>query len=395
MRNIKKYVCISISFFAFTAIDSKNILILTSKGGGAHAAATKVIQEAIGATHNLFIVNALTDIFKTFGTVGLDAEDFFNFLIKNNLNYIMNIVQGVGLVFIKMMQPLWERDLETFIADKKIDEIISVMPVVNSSVLAVCKRHNIPFLLIPLDIDLSIYFPNRHADVFEKFYLSLPFKNQFLDIQVHDLHIDSSRIVYLGFPLRNSFWKPKNNQQIMKDFNLPSNKKKILIIMGGKGSRRSLYYLQRFMAYVHHDIHVILCIGSNDELLAKIQQLQFPRGSTTTYSVIGFTERIADLMAVSDVLITKSGPTSLFEAIQMKIPILVDAITDVLDWEKPNIYLVDHFGIGYTLRNPWQLYGYIDELLFNESEIQRIKKNLDSITLKNFVQEFKKFIEHH
>jgi UDP:flavonoid glycosyltransferase YjiC (YdhE family) len=67
-------------------------------------------------------------------------------------------------------------------------------------------------------------------------------------------------------------------------------------------------------------------------------------------SVFGFTDRISDLMAVSDVIITKPGPGTINEAIAMKVPILLDNTDITLFWERANVDFVLKYGVGQKIK---------------------------------------------
>ena len=61
-------------------------------------------------------------------------------------------------------------------------------------------------------------------------------------------------------------------------------------------------------------LHILVCIGRNERLRRNINKILLPEDVSLT--IIGFTDRIADFMAISDVLITKPGPGSVCEALK-------------------------------------------------------------------------------
>ncbi len=89
-------------------------------------------------------------------------------------------------------------------------------------------------------------------------------------------------------------------------------------------------------------LHIFLCLGKNEALREPIQALSFP--SHITVSIIGFTDRIADFMAAADVLITKPGAVSVFEALVIGVPIIID--NNVLAWEASGIDLIEEQVLG-------------------------------------------------
>ena len=60
-------------------------------------------------------------------------------------------------------------------------------------------------------------------------------------------------------------------------------------------------------------------------------------------SLFGFTNQIAGLMAVSDVLITKPGPNSVCEGLLSRVPMILDMTHGTIYWEQLNIdFMVKH-----------------------------------------------------
>ena len=66
-------------------------------------------------------------------------------------------------------------------------------------------------------------------------------------------------------------------------------------------------------------------------------------------TLLGFTDRVADLMAISHLIVTKPGPGTISEAIAMKLPILIDNTDKLLFWERINVDLVLNYGVGQRI----------------------------------------------
>ena len=84
----------------------------------------------------------------------------------------------------------------------------------------------------------------------------------------------------------------------------------VMVFMGGAGSLASYRYV-RTLAKLAMPMHILVCLGRNMRLSRNINKILLPPEVTLT--IIGFTDRIADLMSISDVLITKPGPGSVCE----------------------------------------------------------------------------------
>src|SRR5262249_25768780 len=150
-------------------------------------------------------------------------------------------------------------------------------------------------------------------------------------------------------PLRPEFFTAKDINGIKKEFNIQPNKPVILMLMGAVGSQALFTFAQEILK-ISFPCHVIICVGKAHEMIDKIKQLNFP--SHISYTVVGFTQKMADLMAVADLFITKSGTVSVCEAIYSNLPLLVDATTGVLAWEQFNHQFIKKHGFGDIISKP-------------------------------------------
>jgi UDP-N-acetylglucosamine:LPS N-acetylglucosamine transferase len=66
--------------------------------------------------------------------------------------------------------------------------------------------------------------------------------------------------------------------------------------------------------------------------------------------VLGFTDRVADYMAASDLLVTKPGPGSLSEAWHQRLPVIAAGNRKTLPQERFNVRFIERHGLGLTVR---------------------------------------------
>src|SRR3972149_5676114 len=119
-----------------------------------------------------------------------------------------------------------------------------------------------------------------------------------------------------------------------------------MMLMGAQGSRAS-YEFAKKIAKLKLPAHLLVCLGKNEELKSKINKIKF--NSNISVTTIGFTSRISDLMAASDLILTKPGPNSISEAMYMNLPMILDGSTKILFWEKLNIKLVKANKLGLVV----------------------------------------------
>jgi processive 1,2-diacylglycerol beta-glucosyltransferase len=112
------------------------------------------------------------------------------------------------------------------------------------------------------------------------------------------------RISVTGIPIHPAFCRRKGRPECFKTLGLTGDLPVILLLSGGFGVGPIEQLLQATLT-VDSPIEVVVVCGRNEELRQKLAQHHPPEAHRIT--VLGYTTRIDELMAVSDVVISKPG----------------------------------------------------------------------------------------
>jgi UDP-N-acetylglucosamine:LPS N-acetylglucosamine transferase len=88
----------------------------------------------------------------------------------------------------------------------------------------------------------------------------------------------------------------------------------------------------------------------------------------------GFTDRVADLMAACDVLLTKPGPGSLAEALHMQVPVVVCGNQRTIPQERFNVRLVEREGWGLAAADWHGMAHALGELARDPRRLDRMRE---------------------
>ena len=95
-------------------------------------------------------------------------------------------------------------------------------------------------------------------------------------------------------------------------------------------------------------------------------------------------------MAVSDVIITKPGGSSIVEFLNMGLfPIFISAIPGQ---EQENVKILAGYGVGYVPKNIKQIKDMILDLKNNPQKLQSLKKNIGQVAKPSVCQEISSVI---
>ncbi len=132
--------------------------------------------------------------------------------------------------------------------------------------------------------------------------------------------ISSEKVTVTGIPVTDEFHEERNMEVLRREYGLDDDRKTVFIMSGGFGVGPVEKMLQ-VMKKCEKDIQVIAVCGHNKKLYAQLEAvsalLHYP------VKLFAFTDKVAELMAVSDVMITKAGGISVTEAMDSGLPMIL------------------------------------------------------------------------
>jgi len=98
-------------------------------------------------------------------------------------------------------------------------------------------------------------------------------------------------------------------------------------------------------------------------------------------TVMGFTDKIPELMRTADLLVTKAGPGTLAEANAAQLPVVV--YDYVPGQERGNVDFVRHNGIGeVAINSTAEVVRAVERLVKNEARVAQMRRNQEIVAPK-------------
>jgi UDP-N-acetylglucosamine:LPS N-acetylglucosamine transferase len=267
------------------------------------------------------------------------------------------------------------------IQSKKVDIVISLIPFVNYPASKAARQCDVHFLIITTDNDLTNWVFNLEKIDTSKFKLTYGFDLETTKELLARKGIPESAIEQLGLPLRPEFIDTEDKTTLRAKYEIPERKNVVLIMMGGAGSRLIVKYVKALVGS-SMNLHVLVCSGRSRHLARKLKSLTPAMGNTL--DVIPFTEKVHELLALSDLLLTKPGPGSINEAYALKLPILLDHTKPPLFWEKANIDLVMRDGVGACIDQIKDAPDLVARFLFDEQTREKVLRAYEAVPENRF-----------
>jgi len=375
----------------------KSILILTSFGGGGNYVASQAMETYLKDDYNVQMCHAFKEIlgsldpFSFLTLNNYSGEEFYNSLVPGHYFQLLTWIYGAGKLYIQFQKAKIRDLLRNYFIKTKPALIISVVPVINNIILEVAQELNIPFILAPTDLDVEPYIINITQPTYKHFYLCLPFNDSDMMDPIVKAKIPMDFVHIIGAPLRSDFFTEKNKLSLKKELDIKSASHPVLMLfMGSLGSSEIKEYVKRLLT-ITTPFNLIACIGKNEQSKTDLERLTVP--PHISMKIVGFTTRIADYMAISDVLITKSGTLSVCEALYMNLPLFLDATSTLLPWEEFNHHFVKKHVFGLSITKYDNVAPLIQNVFQHPDELMLYKRNIEKLPKKNFGQELMNLVK--
>lgn len=354
----------------------KKIIIFTSAGGGGHTAATQALKSYLGDTYDIVVLDMFLDVIKFFIVPQKYSwTDAYNDALKKKQIVFINVLKFIARGVFRAIRPISIRLIIKAIKPHNPDCLISLIPLTNDATLAAAEQLNIPFFLVPTDFDPRAYFYGIKNPTYEKFYIARVIDDPQIDKYLYGTGIRRDKVINTGFVIRADFFQSKDPVALKKKLGVPEKVPVVMIMLGSAGSDNT-YTIARELHKVNMPCHVIFCTGRYSKIGNKIKALNLP--SHITMQVIGFTQDISDLMATADIFVTKPGPNSISEALQMNVPLIVATFGRTLSWEKFNINYVKKHTFGVVANTVNDIYRAIKLLLESPKMLKNIKDHIQA-----------------
>lgn len=143
--------------------------------------------------------------------------------------------------------------------------------------------------------------------------------NEIMKGEMINRGIPSNIIFPYGIPVSPKFLAPVDKKSLLKELDLED--KFTVLVMGGGMGFGNIQKTIISLLDCHIDIQIIAVTGTNHKL--KNQLELYAKKSTKNVLILSYTDRINELMDISDLLITKPGGMTVSEALVKGLPILI------------------------------------------------------------------------
>ncbi len=371
-----------------SAEPKKKLLILCSNGGNGHNAAAGALKAKLESEYDFKVVYPIDEL-QIWGVKS--GESLYNLALKYGWTRSVNVVSRyLAPKVFRTYKNKMEGLITNHIEKEKPNLVISLIPFINYPASEAARKLNIPYLIITTDNDLQTWVHGLQGVSHRQFKVVVGTDLWCSREMLRKRNIPDTAIASLGLPIRPDFLVKRDPENLKSLYKIPQHKPVILIMIGGVGGETTKGYIKS-LGTIQLGVHFIVCAGRNADLADDLKKM--PLHPTNSMTVMGFTDKIPELMALSDLIITKSGTTSVTEALAMQIPILIDCTTPVISWEQANIDLIMHYGVGDFITHFNEAETIVRQFLYDSELRHQMRMSFQKIPKNRFNEEIGSLIQ--
>lgn len=351
---------------------SQNILILTSNTGGGHRSAANALENSLTTLSPGKILVKITQVLEEAHYFSRKAADFYNFLLRDHQDLVKYYFWAINKLRPNESRLMFKSAMGygMRLFEKVVPNVIvSVHPMTQHFFAYILRRlhlqDRIPLLTVVTDPYHGFWKGWACEDV-SQYYVASDHARQ----QLIDFGVGSHKIQVMGMPVHSKFQPVTSDEKryFKHQLGLDEDKFTVFVNSGwiGGGNIPQIYEaLVREGSMAGLDIQTVFLAGRNEPLLQKAHELA--HSAHFPVKVVGYSSEIDHLMKASDVMISKLGGLTTFEALSCRLPIIADAVTPPMPQEVQTAAFLEYTNAGVMLRQPEQIVSVVKSLIDSPS----------------------------
>ena len=361
------------------------ILIISSDTGGGHRSAALAITEGLqnfwkGESSVVRTIKAVEESHH----ITEKLVNLYNWMLQNRQHWMKYLYWAVNKIRPETRDFFHNRCIGYIRSqfDKWCPHVVvSVHPLTQHIVAKILKELNlaeqVPLVTVVTDPCYGFWKGWACDDV--SLYLVA---NDEARRQLLDYGISPERIKVSGMPVNPKFREidEADAQIARKAYGLSPDKFTVFLNAGWIGGG-NIPQIFKELVRGELDVQAIFLAGKNEQL--RIEAEQIAKNAKFPVKVIGYSDEIEKLMQSANVMISKLGGLTTFEALACRLPIIADATTPPMPQEAGTVQLISDRGAGIMLKKSSDIVPTIRNLIGNTRQYADMKAATVGLTMPN------------
>ena len=347
------------------------VLIVHASAGAGHRRAAEAIYNYLKENSpdlDLVLLDALD---KTNAVFKFDYTKGYSFLV----HYAVRLWHwAYWATDYKFLRPLsrsisrvinWinsQRLIRYFLSEKP-DVIISTHFLPSEIAAALKRGHKLDSQLITVITDYGVH-PFWISPGTDLYVVASDFTKDWLVKEC----VEAEKIKVLGLPFDPKFPHHFDRRVICHKLGIDYKKFTVLLMTGSFGNGP----LEKVAEALAADCQVLVVCAGNKKLYSRLT-----RRNLENVKVFGYVSNTEELMAASQIIITKPGGSTITEVLIMELPVIF--ISAIPGQETANVMALAEYGIGISPKNLAELKAVVLDLKNNPQKIEALRLKIREI----------------
>ena len=360
------------------------VLILYATYGGGHLSTANAIKETLENEYPEVQVDMIDCIKYINRAINKITTDAYSGMAKKAPKMWGKIYKGsrkgVVATFSKNINKIFARKLHRLIEQINPSIIISTHPFATQMCTYLKKHNKINIKLANILTDFKM-----HEQWLVRYnYIDLFFvSNEDMKKELISYGIPSQKIFAEGIPIRSRISDKFNREEILKQFGLKENKKTILFFAGGGLglARKNVFEFIKIFAENFENVQVIAISGKNPKIYNEFNEIIAKYKKEEKIKVLEYTNKVPELMSISDIIITKPGGVTISESLSAGLPII--AINPIPGQEEENAEFLEKNQLAIWIKKDDDIKKALEEIINNDEKLKVLKENTKKFAKPN------------
>ena len=318
------------------------LLILSSDTGEGHNSAAEAIENsAKSAGFQTKIRKPLEES----SNINRSLGNFYNVLLTHRpqwMRWYFSLIDRIRPNEREFFYTKVRRYIGRFIAEEAPDIVLSVHPMLNHFIPRFIKEEglDIPCLAFVTD-PFPPFWRGWGSPYIDHYFVPTDEALQALTAA----GVPAWRIERVSMPVRPRF-APATRldvQRLRDDLNLDD--RSVILLNGGARGGGPIFHIYQSIRSAAPEANILVVCGRNNRLRSRLERVRHAK--TITF---GFLEDIYRYVAASDLVVTKPGGLSTYEALACRIPVLLTGLRCLMPQESGLFDAAPHYDFGFAAR---------------------------------------------
>jgi 1,2-diacylglycerol 3-beta-galactosyltransferase len=314
----------------------KRVLFLFSDTGGGHRSATEALIEALELEFPGRFETRMVDFLSQYYPSPLKfAPELYPPIsrVPNawGLSFKASDGKGRTKAVNTMTYPYVRRAIRRLLYENPADLIVSVHPLVNSTIMRAMRRAPRPYVTVVTDlVSTHAFWFDRRADL-------VVVATEQAKEKAIEYGIPEGNLRVIGLPVGDAFNHPLPDREAWRAERGWANDRPVILMVSGGDGMGPVKRVAKAINEAGLKASLVVICGRNEELKADLGKVHWQ----IPVHLYGFTREMPEFMAAADMLVTKAGPGSISEAFISRLPMVIYA--RLAGQEDGNVsYVVEH-----------------------------------------------------